>query len=66
MIINLFFCLQLWYETCIDIPAGSELMLVKEPLNLKDMFADSMSADERSDRETGNYNKVFSYLVDNK
>lgn len=36
-----------------DIPAGSELVLAKEPLNLKDMFADSMSADERSDRETG-------------
>lgn len=38
-----------------DIPAGAELMLSKEPLNLKDMFADPMSADERSDRETGKF-----------
>ncbi|KAK9729834.1 Zinc finger, C2H2 type [Popillia japonica] len=44
---------QLWYETVLDIPAGSELLLEpKEPLNLQDMFGDSTSADERSDRET--------------
>lgn len=37
-----------------DIPAGGELVLgPREALNLQDMFADSMSADDRSDRETG-------------
>lgn len=49
---TLFF--QLWYETYQDIPAGAELCLSpKEPLNLQDMFGDSNSADEKSDRETG-------------
>ncbi|GJQ66795.1 hypothetical protein Trydic_g9297, partial [Trypoxylus dichotomus] len=44
---------QLWYEIVLDIPAGTELLLEpKEPLNLQDMFGDSTSADERSDRET--------------
>ncbi|CAG9812850.1 unnamed protein product [Phaedon cochleariae] len=44
---------QLWYETFQDIPAGTELTLApREPLNLQDMFGDSPSADERSDRET--------------
>ncbi|XP_063931759.1 transcription factor hamlet-like isoform X5 [Zophobas morio] len=44
---------QLWYETCMDIPAGTELVLgPREPLNLQDMFGDSTSADEKSDRET--------------
>ncbi|XP_018561523.1 MDS1 and EVI1 complex locus protein EVI1-like isoform X3 [Anoplophora glabripennis] len=44
---------QLWYETFQDIPSGTELTLSpREPLNLQDMFADSTSADERSDRET--------------
>lgn len=46
---------QLWYETCVDIPHGTELVLgPREPLNLQDMFGDSTSADEKSDRETGN------------
>lgn len=46
---------QLLYETIMDVPAGSELVLEpREPLNLQDMFGDSNSADERSDRETGN------------
>lgn len=37
-----------------DINAGTELILEpREPLNLQDMFGDSTSADERSDRETG-------------
>jgi ecotropic virus integration site 1 protein len=44
---------QLWYETCVDIPHGTELVLgPREPLNLQDMFGDSTSADEKSDRET--------------
>lgn len=44
---------QLWYETYIDIPSGGELMLgPREPLNLQDMFADSTTSDDRSDRET--------------
>ncbi|XP_044272558.1 histone-lysine N-methyltransferase MECOM-like isoform X4 [Tribolium madens] len=44
---------QLWYETCIDIPNGAELIMgPREPLNLQDMFGDSVSADEKSDRET--------------
>ncbi|KAI4457222.1 zinc finger protein [Holotrichia oblita] len=44
---------ELWYEIVLDIAAGSELLLEpKEPLNLQDMFGDSTSADERSDRET--------------
>lgn len=39
-----------------DISAGTELVLGKrEPLNLQDMFGDSTSADERSDRETGKW-----------
>ncbi|KYB25847.1 Transcription factor hamlet-like Protein [Tribolium castaneum] len=44
---------QLWYETCVDIPNGAELIMgPREPLNLQDMFSDSVSADEKSDRET--------------
>ncbi|XP_017774324.1 PREDICTED: transcription factor hamlet-like isoform X2 [Nicrophorus vespilloides] len=44
---------KLWYETCMDIPSGAELILEpREPLYLQDMFGDSTSADERSDRET--------------
>ncbi|XP_044759685.1 transcription factor hamlet-like isoform X1 [Coccinella septempunctata] len=44
---------QLWYETCMEIPTGTELVLgPREPLNLQDMFGDSTSADEKSDRET--------------
>ncbi|KAL3274021.1 hypothetical protein HHI36_015439 [Cryptolaemus montrouzieri] len=44
---------QLWYETCTEISSGTELILgPREPLNLQDMFGDSNSADERSDRET--------------
>lgn len=47
---------QLWYEAFADVPAGTELILEpREPLNLQDMFGDSTSADERSDRETGQY-----------
>ncbi|XP_022916421.2 transcription factor hamlet-like isoform X1 [Onthophagus taurus] len=44
---------QLWYEVTTNITPGEELILEpKEPLNLQDMFGDSTSADERSDRET--------------
>ncbi|CAG9860591.1 unnamed protein product [Phyllotreta striolata] len=44
---------QLWYETAKDVPTDCELVLTpKEPLSLQDMFGDSTSADERSDRET--------------
>nr|XP_015838045.1 PREDICTED: transcription factor hamlet [Tribolium castaneum] len=44
---------KLWYETCVDIPNGAELIMgPREPLNLQDMFSDSVSADEKSDRET--------------
>lgn len=43
-----------------DIQTGVEMILEpREPLNLQDMFGDSTSADERSDRETG---KVL-YLI---
>lgn len=42
-----------------DIPMGKELVLApREPLNLQDMFGDSTSADEKSDRETGRFNKA--------
>ncbi|XP_076271472.1 transcription factor hamlet-like isoform X2 [Rhynchophorus ferrugineus] len=42
---------QLWYESIVEIPSGTELILgPKEPLNLQDMFGDH--GDERSDRET--------------
>ncbi|XP_030758572.1 histone-lysine N-methyltransferase PRDM16-like isoform X2 [Sitophilus oryzae] len=44
---------QLWYETISDITSGSKLLLgPREPLNLQDLFADSSTGDERSDRET--------------
>ncbi|XP_066153547.1 transcription factor hamlet isoform X2 [Euwallacea fornicatus] len=44
---------QVWYETFVDVPAGEELFLgPKEALNLQDMFADSTTSDDRSDRET--------------
>ncbi|KAK9888053.1 hypothetical protein WA026_000330 [Henosepilachna vigintioctopunctata] len=44
---------ELWYETYMEIPNGAELILApREPLNLQDMFGDSTSADDRSDRET--------------
>ena len=37
-----------------EVHVGVELLLEqKEPLNLQDMFGDSTSADEKSDRETG-------------
>lgn len=37
-----------------DISKGEELVMgPREPLNLQDMFGDSNSADEKSDRETG-------------
>lgn len=46
--------LQLWYETCTNISTGTELVLgPREALNLQDMFGDTTSADEKSDRETG-------------
>uniref|UniRef100_A0A1Y1L9R5 C2H2-type domain-containing protein n=1 Tax=Photinus pyralis TaxID=7054 RepID=A0A1Y1L9R5_PHOPY len=46
---------QLWYETCVDIPAGHELILgSKEPLDLQDMFGDAnASIDDFASRETG-------------
>lgn len=51
MIIVIF---KVYYETFVDISPGEELTLVaKEPLNLRDMFADSTTSDDRSDKETG-------------
>ncbi|KAF5296605.1 hypothetical protein FQA39_LY12433 [Lamprigera yunnana] len=46
---------QLWYETIVEIPAGSELVLgSKEPLDLQDMFGDpNASIDDFASRETG-------------
>ncbi|XP_048519652.1 transcription factor hamlet isoform X3 [Dendroctonus ponderosae] len=44
---------EVWYETIVDIAAGDEICLgPKALLNLKDMFADSTTSDDRSDRET--------------
>lgn len=52
--VNLIMIFQLWYETCTNISAGTELVLgPREALNLQDMFGDTTSADEKSDRETG-------------
>ncbi|KAK4873680.1 hypothetical protein RN001_013040 [Aquatica leii] len=46
---------QLWYETCVDISVGTELVLgSKEPLDLQEMFGDpNASIDDFASRETG-------------
>ncbi|XP_060521737.1 histone-lysine N-methyltransferase PRDM16-like isoform X2 [Cylas formicarius] len=43
---------QLWYETIIKIPPGGEMILgPKEPLNIRDMYADSESVDVLPDKD---------------
>ncbi|XP_065174278.1 histone-lysine N-methyltransferase MECOM isoform X2 [Atheta coriaria] len=44
---------QLWYATIREIQQGCEFVLEpKGPLNLQELYGDSVSADDRSDRET--------------
>lgn len=50
------------YETARDIAAGEELLLgVREPLQLQDMLGENTTED-RSDRETGEYQNTCKIL----
>lgn len=47
---------QILYETTQDVAAGAELLLgPREPLHLDMLIADIASAEDRSDRESGEY-----------
>lgn len=55
-VIRISIVLQMWYETNRDIASGEELILgPREPLQLQDVLGDSVTSDDRSDRETGWY-----------